>query len=223
MDERPAAWSFCHFGPHGPGYPIFYGTLGWIAGWRPCSMPVINVGLMFVVTATWLWSCPMKIGRLASAAILLATYWPTLLYLPTTMNEGLNVSLAFVLAAVSTGNWCWVTFRPLELAGCVWRNHGCVVLPLTWCVLFIPCDLLGLHRFPWRGKLLGVVLAAAAMAACSYVGEARLRTVSELRRPCLAAVEGVALEGWRHGPGTVGRGASMGSSSPGRRRTSWKR
>src|SRR5467141_2945707 len=49
IDERPAPWSFSHFGSHGPLFPMIHGTLGRLFGWHPYSIPLFH--LAFVTAA----------------------------------------------------------------------------------------------------------------------------------------------------------------------------
>src|SRR5438552_656405 len=47
-DERTAAATWSHFGPHGPGFPVSYGLLGRVLGWHPVSGPFFHlIVLMF--------------------------------------------------------------------------------------------------------------------------------------------------------------------------------
>src|SRR5271166_1469678 len=41
-NEQTAPASWTHFGPHGPGFPVVFGTLARIVGWHPASGPLFN-------------------------------------------------------------------------------------------------------------------------------------------------------------------------------------
>lgn len=98
IGENVAASPFSHFGTHGPVFPVLYGSMGRILGWTRTSGPVIN--LIVVSLALMILLLLNKPGKIQSIFILLTLVfaYPLLLYLPTTMQEGLIQAFAIVLA-----------------------------------------------------------------------------------------------------------------------------
>jgi hypothetical protein len=101
VNERtaPAQWS--HFGPHGPAFPVLYGTLARTFGWQPATGPVFNLGCLLVGGITWLCLVRPGLRQLAAAALLGLTFWPLLLYVPATLQESFHCAVAFVLAGLA--------------------------------------------------------------------------------------------------------------------------
>jgi hypothetical protein len=182
VDERtaPAAWS--HFGPHGPGFPVVYGGLARVFGWRPASAPLFHTVLLALASAAWLACCRPDTPRLAAATLLSATFWPCLLYLPATMQEGLHCAIAFVLAGLAHprvnrddglaglahprvnrddgGAWSLGPFLAVAAAASLIR--------VTWVLVLIPWACVALRRTPWRWRIAlvaGVAVSVPALIA----------------------------------------------------------
>jgi hypothetical protein len=91
------------FGPHGPGFAVLYGLPSWAFGWHPHSPVVLN--LAFIGAAAW-WCVARADASAARAALLamvLATFWPLLLWAPTAMQESLHHAGAIALAGCVAG------------------------------------------------------------------------------------------------------------------------
>jgi hypothetical protein len=97
--EAPARASFSHFGPHGVGYAVVYGTLASAVGWKPASPLLVHLTVLTLCAAAWFWVRRRQPGRLGEA-MTLATFWPLLLYLPTAMTEPLHFGIALLFAAL---------------------------------------------------------------------------------------------------------------------------
>ena len=106
---------------------------------------------------------------LGDRVLLLATYWPALLYLPSTTNEGLNYALAFVLAAVVERNLAQVQPQPRSLAVVFGVVLAASLFRVTWCLLLVPCVFVGLRRTSLRKKMLWAFLALAMMGVLGYL------------------------------------------------------
>jgi hypothetical protein len=103
--QAPAAW--CRFGAHGPGFPVLYGALARPIGCPPAAGPLIHAGLLAGASALWLWRVRPSTPQLATATLLMLTYWPLVLFLPTHMQEGFHAAAAVALAAmVPRGRQC---------------------------------------------------------------------------------------------------------------------
>src|SRR5207244_265238 len=99
VNEWGAPAAFLHFGAHGPAYPILYGFLATLFGWRNYSAPIFHLALIGIAASTWIAACRPRLIQLISAAFIIATFYPLLLYAPSTMQEGLHFALAIAFAS----------------------------------------------------------------------------------------------------------------------------
>jgi hypothetical protein len=173
IDERPAPASFSHFGSHGPFFPMLHGTLARLFGWHPYSIPLFHLG--FVTAALLIFARHVSLdGRCrALTALSLATFWPLLLLLPTSLQEGLHLAVAV---------WLATAFRALldgREASRTMRASLIVILSMatlmrpSWGLLLVPAFMLLLGDVAWRRQVLaavaGLVLWATLIAAFAYV------------------------------------------------------
>ena len=155
VNERPAAAAYSRFGPHGPAYAILYGSVGWLAGWRPYSPYLINLLLVPLCAAAWLRARRHDSAH-GGAALLLLGFWPLVLYLPTGMQEPLHFGIAMLLVALLESRLT-IGVRvglcvPLFIVACLARP--------TW-ALAIPAVMWG--RTPgWGRRAASLVVCAAA-------------------------------------------------------------
>ncbi len=168
-DERPARASWTPFGPHGPGFPVAYGSLARLVGWQEASGPVFNAALLTAGAAFWLACCRLDRRRLITALFLLGSYWPCLLWMPATMQESFHCALAFALAGLAHP---WLSGRTTSLR---WIWPFLIVAALaaltrvSWALAMIPwlCVVAGGVPVRMRWLVSGVVVAAvAALAWC---------------------------------------------------------
>jgi hypothetical protein len=172
VNERPSAASFSRFGPHGPVYPVLYGLIARATGWRPYTSPIF--GAILLAAAATFWWIRSRPRRPLTAALLVASFWPLVLYLPTTMQEPLHFALAFVFAALvhpliarDNGSSARVM---ITLAVCV--VVAALIRP-TWALLYVPAAALATAGAAPRVRI-GGVIAAAAAAVLLYVAFAAL-------------------------------------------------
>jgi hypothetical protein len=135
VDEKPAMAGWCHFGPHGPGFSIIYGSLARLFGWRPWSGPAFNVLFLGFSSLVWAWSTGFDTKVLKFSCYFIATSWPLLLYLPTTMQEPLHASFAILIASGIKKKYNWSTFAVIVIASLVRVTWALVLIP--WVTLFI--------------------------------------------------------------------------------------
>ena len=162
VHEQPAAAAFSRFGPHGPAFPVLYGTIARVTGWQPYSPYIINLVLVAVSAGTWL--AIVRHASLWPSALLVLGFWPLLYYLPSHMQEPLHFALAFLMAAV-----CEARMDPVRRIAAVSGvlAIACVMRP-TW-TLIIPALMWG--RDPgWARRALSVpVMLAAFLVAFVFV------------------------------------------------------
>ena len=87
------------FGPHGPGVAVLYGLVGKIFGWHRHTAVLLN--LIALGTAAWVWVRlgGLSLPRLLLSGLLLVTFWHTVYWAPTGMQESLHHAGAIVMAA----------------------------------------------------------------------------------------------------------------------------
>jgi hypothetical protein len=165
-DERPAACQACHFGPHGPGFPVVYGSLGRLLGWHPASGASFNALFLLAGAGAWLWCCRPNMSRLAIGVLLMASFWPCLLWLPTLMQEPLHCAIALLLAGLAHRGM----FSDARGSSGPWIFFAAVVaaslLRPTWIVLLFPWACVAFRdiRWPARVAVCGAVAAAVTAA-----------------------------------------------------------
>jgi hypothetical protein len=160
VDERPSRISWSHFGPHGPAFALLYGLPAKLFGWGYTSGPVFGTVAFCVAAIVFiLLSRPPPL----LIAALLATFWPLVMALPTTMQEPLHYAIGCVLAAL--------LLRVLKDDDdtALRRSLPAVVIALgvaslvrpVWALLAIP---LGWHVGRRWGRVPGVLGAGAGVA-----------------------------------------------------------
>ena len=100
VDELPAVARFTPFGTEGPVFTVFYGALARLFGWATWSPILYNCALLFLAMGCVLGGARPGLKTWALLALLLVTYWPLALMMPTIMQEPLHHVLALVLAAL---------------------------------------------------------------------------------------------------------------------------
>ena len=86
------------FGPHGPGFALLYGSVGSLIGWHRHSVVLLNLFAFAGAALVWVMLSGATTARLLLAALLLATYWHTMFWALTGMQEGLHHAGAIALA-----------------------------------------------------------------------------------------------------------------------------
>jgi hypothetical protein len=161
-NEQPAPARWTHFGPHGPAFPVFYGTLARFLGWRESSAPLFNLLVLAAGSAAWILLARPDTPRLATALLLTATFWPCLLFVPATMQESLHCAFAFVLAGLAHGavngrDTRMRSFWPFFVAALV-----AATFRITWVVVLLPMAAVVVPAAGRRARV--AVLAAVALA-----------------------------------------------------------
>lgn len=137
LHEVPAPAAFSRFGPHGPLFAIFHGTIARATGLQPYTGFILN--LIVVSLAAFVWLRYGAAGVSPAALLLVAAFWPLLLYLPTHMQEPTHFAFAFLFAlaierhvaraGVATTMW---TALLLGIAALMRPSWALLILPLGW-------------------------------------------------------------------------------------------
>jgi len=137
VHEEIAAAEFSRFGPHGPVFAIFHGSIGRVIGWQPPTAFFIN--LVVVSLAALAWVRGTGAGTSPAALLLLVGFWPLLLYLPTQMQEPTHFALAFLFALLiarlgdAPGPLTYVMATLLlTVAALLKPSWALLLLPLGW-------------------------------------------------------------------------------------------
>ena len=99
VDELTNRSGITPFGPHGPGFAVVYGLFGAVFGWSRHSVIVLNLIAIGSAVAVWVFLTRLSVPRLLLAAVMLLTFWHTVFWVPTGMQESLHHAGAIVLAA----------------------------------------------------------------------------------------------------------------------------
>jgi hypothetical protein len=99
-DEVPAAAQFSHFSAHGPWIAVLVGLISRVTGWYLYSMPFLSLIAITAALIVLMRVLRPDTSQLLLIGLLLLTFWPMLLYIPTTMVEGLNQAIAIIMASI---------------------------------------------------------------------------------------------------------------------------
>jgi hypothetical protein len=164
--EQPARAAFTHFGVHGPVFAVIHGSLARVFGWRPYSAFIVN--LLVVSVAALIWARCAPAGRSPVGALLVATFWPLLLFLPTNMQEPTHFALAFLFALAIDrylqGNAFTHAWTALVFVAAVFIRP-------TWALMALPLGWPEARRHGLRGlvALAGFSLLAMAVAWAAFL------------------------------------------------------
>jgi hypothetical protein len=139
FEEHPALAKFSHFESHGPMYPMVYGTLARIFGWHTHSAPLFNLAFVTLAVLIFIYVVKPNRKQLVMLGLVLVTFWPLLLFLPTNMQEALHQAIAIILAAmfyrlISSKDQVSFKFKYLFFFLILFAS----LFRPTWSFLFIP-------------------------------------------------------------------------------------
>jgi hypothetical protein len=166
--EKTAQAQFTRFGIHGPAFPVLYGLLGRIIGWEYYSGVLINLFLITLAMIVFLRLGKLDNKQLLCGIMLLGTYWPLLLYLPSNMTESLNQAIAIVISVLffkqlfgQENNW------KLNLAIFIILIIS-IPIRVTWSLLLFPFFIFMI--FDYRGyKLWGAIICSVIGVLLSFI------------------------------------------------------
>lgn len=164
IEEYPAPAQFLHYGPHGPVFPLLYGAVAALTGWPPYAAMFVNVGVWMLALAVLLVTACLDRRQMLLMAVVIATFFPALMFWPSNMQESLHQAIGILLAA---GFYRLLTDKQRKLqVGLVALLVFASLLRYTW-AFFIPILLvLSLpHPTPRRITLALAQSAALALAA----------------------------------------------------------
>ncbi len=167
IDEHPAPAPLSHFNFHGPSYPITFGLLARLIGWKLYYMPYLNVAMMVLSLALFVFLTRPSHVQLVLTALIMLTFWPALIYTPTNMREVLFDALAIVLAAgfyrLSTKAESCSTALPIC---CGLLITYLSLFKISWTILYLPYFLLIRRRL--KLSVLGAIAISGLVTVIAY-------------------------------------------------------
>jgi hypothetical protein len=100
VEEVPAPASFTHFYFHGPTFKMFFGVLALVFGWHAWSGILFNIILFTIALTVFVFLIKPDFKLSAALGLLFLTFWPTLFYFPTIMQQILHQTFAVLLAVL---------------------------------------------------------------------------------------------------------------------------
>ncbi len=100
LNEIPAAVDWLRFYMHGPVHPILYGLFALVAGWDYPVVIYVNILLFAIGVLVVVRTIPFTNRQLGLLVLVTGSYYPVIFFLPTAMQETLNVFIGLVLAAL---------------------------------------------------------------------------------------------------------------------------
>jgi hypothetical protein len=172
IDERPAPASFSHFGSHGPLFPVLHGMLGRVVGWHAWSIPVVHTALMCAALLFFARRVPLDRNGRVLTVLSVVTFWPLLLFLPTSLQEGLHLAVAALLAAAlrplldgrATSRGWRASLVVILVAASLMRPSWGLLLPAIFVILFGAAS----RRRQVLAAMAGLGVAAAVVVAFAY-------------------------------------------------------
>jgi hypothetical protein len=160
-DEATAAISLFRFDVHGPMFPIIYGSIAAITGWYPASGIWFNVGFLGAALVIFTLLARLTRWQILMTALVVVTFWPLLLYIPTIRQESFHQAMAIVLAGIVA--------RLIQGGGRVairWQValmlfvFFLALVRFSWALLYPPLILLMWRPLNWKRVGLAFVVSA---------------------------------------------------------------
>ncbi len=172
INEIPARSDLLRLYMHGPVYPLLYSPAAWALGWTMGTVTLINMACFGLGLVIFALAVPLTTQQLMRVALVSASYYPLLLYLPTAMQEALNMGLGLALAALLYHALRRQTALPLPvkvLGGALFAAG--IATRMSWGLLLLPYLVLILPKT--RAGLLAAVTGTLLLggAVVMFVGQ----------------------------------------------------
>jgi len=164
-DEKEAALGFLHTGLHGPAYPVTYGLIAKMVGWGFSTGFFVNMAMLGIGVLAFAYLARLDRVQMTVLAVVVATFWPLMLFVPSIFQENLNQAVALVIA----GLFVRLIREPASGPRIVIPLFSLIlyasVLRLSWLFLLLPALLLTGRVAGWRAALKRTVIAGAGISA----------------------------------------------------------
>jgi hypothetical protein len=166
LEEITARDGRFHFGPHGPLYPLLYGSIARLTGWHRASAPLFNLAWMMACALAFIVVARLSQPRVWLLALVLATCWPMSFWAASSMQESFHHGLAFLLAAalVAIGRHDRAAIVLVAIAVPL-----ALLTRLSWGILVPGIVLLALRGGSARRMALGALASVAIVGAAVLV------------------------------------------------------
>ena len=165
-EQVPSKIDAIRFGVNGPWFPALYGTIGAIFGWHPYTSIFVNMAVLAVALAVFVWLARLDVRGTLLAGVAVLAVFPVLLYIPTASQESLQQGFAIVLAgifvrAIRDGSALSRRERGVSIAFLLL----CALTRFSWAVLLPALLLLYAPQVSWRrvGAAFALGLVAAVL------------------------------------------------------------
>lgn len=167
IEEKISGADFTHFGTHGPIYPMFIGTMARVFPWSQSSGPIYNLAfiafglLIFLITARP--DYKQKILILLFVSFL----YPTLLYIPTNMQEGLHQGFACIVSGLLIRQAADAKSTKLTYTGggLILIITFAALIRVTWAIVLFPAVFLIQKNYNRKTILFSLITAAIMVIA----------------------------------------------------------
>jgi len=149
FDEQTARAPIFHYYAWGPFSYAIYGAFARFFGWELYSYTLVNIVLLAIATAYFIYALRLSWQQLGFLGLVLASFVPLIIYLPSSMQQLLHLAIATVLA---------VGFYRLLVQAVSWHFQlifgGFILLAglirPTWAVFLLPALILARRQRSWR-------------------------------------------------------------------------
>jgi hypothetical protein len=193
VSEVTAPVSYAHFYAWGAFTPAFYGTIWRLTGWGITSGLFSNLILLGLATAVLIYRTRPTLSQLGWLGVLLATFVPTILYVPSNMQQILHQAIAlsaatgFVLLLRSENN------KRSTLMLVILLLLASLVRP-TWGLLLLPALVLAVRQRGWRWMAGAAGLAVIVVASMAAIFHAHIAPYPYFRTSFLDHAEGSIVD-----------------------------
>lgn len=163
FNEYVSKLPFCHYGPHGPFYAMFYGIPAKIIGWwQEYSAPYYHLGFYVFSLAIFLYVVKPNVKKAALLLTYISTCHFMILMCTSNMMESLHYSFAIVAAAV--------LYKLLKKRSKVSKKFRAIVfifilvisiMRYAWALLIFPFLFLQHRRITTKKLLIDIALTVA--------------------------------------------------------------
>jgi hypothetical protein len=171
--ELTAPASFNHFGEGSPFYIYFYGAIGWLVGWSPQLPILINFGLLALALYWFTWSMKFDSWQILLTGLAILSFWPILVYLPTSSQETLNQAIGIGLAAIFFQLFSKKAIKPYIKVLFVFCLFIAALVRLSWTLWFFPLLFLcvdgGLVKKLTISIIVGTILFISVIGITKYL------------------------------------------------------
>lgn len=144
LDEKIPKASFIHFGMHGPGHAILYGSILSLFPWRDWGGIAVNTLLIFSALIVLLRALNLKLwSERIFTLIVFASFQPVILMLPTQMYESMHYAYAilyaytiYTLSQKKASTLFTLAHGFMLFAFCAMRASWCLYTPIFFWFVF---------------------------------------------------------------------------------------